>query len=83
MEYLAGKVLRNSEAMFELEHLYEDYVVRQAEVQSILDFVDANPDVFEISEDEAIMDDVGRALEDITNKIVNEEIIENVRRFIN
>lgn len=83
MEYLAGKVLRNSEAMFELEHLYEDYIVRQAEVQSILDFVDANPDVFEISEDEAISDDVGRVLNDITNQIVNEEIIENVRRFIN
>lgn len=83
MEYLAGKVLRNSEAMFELEHLYEDYIVRQSEVQALLDFVDANPDVFEISEDEAIMDDVGRALEDITNQIVNEEIIENVRRHIN
>lgn len=83
MEYLAGKVLRNNEAMFELEGLYEDYIVRQTEVQSILDFVDANPDVFEISEDEAIMDDVGKVLEDITNKIINEEIIDNVRSFIN
>ena len=83
MEYLAGKVLRNNEAMFELEGLYEDYIVRQTEVQAILDFVDANPDVFEISEDEAIMDDVGKVLEDITNKIINEEIIDNVRSFIN
>lgn len=83
MEYLAGKVLRNSEAMFELEHLYEDYVARQVEIQTLLDFVDANPDVFEISEDEAIADDVGRVLNDITNQIVNEDIIENVRQFIN
>ena len=80
---MAGKVLRNNEAMFELEGLYEDYIVRQTEVQAILDFVDANPDVFEISEDEAIMDDVGKVLEDITNKIINEEIIDNVRSFIN
>ena len=71
---MAGKVLRNSEAIFDLEHLYEDYISRQQEIQSILDFVDENPDVFEISEDEAIMDDVGRTLEDITNKIINENL---------
>lgn len=69
MEFLAGKALRNPEAMFELESLYEQWIYRQNEVQALLDLVDANPGVFEISEEEAIEDDCRKVLEDLTNKI--------------
>lgn len=55
--------------MDELNRLYEDWMYRQSEVQALLDLVDANPDVFEITEDDAIQDDCKKALEDITNKI--------------
>lgn len=74
MEWLAGKCLRNTESMNEMEQLYEEWAYRQSEVQSILDMVDANPDIFEISEDEARDDDVRRVLDDITNKIEKETL---------
>lgn len=69
MEWLAGKAIKNSEAMNELNQMYEEWMYRQSEVQALLDLVDANPGVFEISEEEAIEDDVKKVLEDITNKI--------------
>lgn len=69
MEWLAGKVIQNGEAYTKLKDLYYEWQYRQSEIQSLLDLVDANPDVFEISEDEAREDDVKRVLEDITNKI--------------
>lgn len=72
MEWLGGKAIKNSEAMSELNQLYEDWMYRQTEVQALLDLVDSNPDVFEISEEEAITDDCRRVLEDITNKIVKD-----------
>lgn len=69
MEWLAGKAIKNSEAMDELNKMYEDWMYRQNEVQALLDLVDANPDIFEITEEESIEDDVKKVLEDITNKI--------------
>lgn len=55
--------------MAEMEELYANWIYRQTEVQALLDLVDSNPDVFEISEEEAIEDDCKKVLEDITNKI--------------
>lgn len=72
MEWLGGKAIKNGEAMSELNQLYEDWMYRQSEVQALLDLVDANPEVFEISEEEAITDDCRKALEDITNKIIKD-----------
>lgn len=74
MEWLAGKALRNSEAVAELEQMHEEWVYRRTEVQAILDLVDANPEIFEISEDEAREDDVRKVLEEITNKIEKENL---------
>ena len=69
MEWLAGKAIKNSEAMDELNKMYEDWMYRQSEVQALLDLVDANPGLFEITEEEAIQDDCKKVLDDITNKI--------------
>lgn len=79
MEWLGGKLLKNSEVYHELMDLYEEKLVREAQVRELLDFVDANPALFDddiqvISEDEAREDDVRRVLEDITNKIDKENI---------
>lgn len=74
MEWLSGKCLRNGEAMEELEQMYDEWMYRQSEVQSLLDLVDSNPEIFEISEDEARMDDVKKVLDDITNKIEKENL---------
>lgn len=75
MEWLGGKAIKNGEAMSELNQLYEDWMYRQSEVQALLDLVDSNPEVFEISEEEAIEDDVKKVLDDITNQIEKENII--------
>lgn len=75
MEWLGGKAIKNGEAMSELNQLYEDWMYRQSEVQALLDLVDSNPEVFEISEEEAIQDDVKLVLDDITNQIEKENII--------
>lgn len=75
MEWLAGKALKNGEAMNELEQLHEEWVYRQSEVQALMDLVDSNPEIFEISEEEAIQDDVKKVLDDITNQIEKENII--------
>lgn len=69
MEWLAGKAIKNGEAMSELNQLYEDWMYRQSEVQSLLDLVNSNPEIFEITEEEAIADDCKNVLEEITNKI--------------
>lgn len=69
MEWLSGKAIQNPEQYGKLLDLYYEWQYRQTEIQSILDLVEANPDVFEITEDEAIQDDVKRVLDDITNKI--------------
>lgn len=69
MEWLAGKLIKNHDQYSMVADLYEQWKYREQEIQSILDFVDSNPEVFEISEDEAIMDDCQRVLSDITNKI--------------
>ena len=69
MEWLGGKCLKNYEAIDDLENLYEQWLYRESEVQAILDLVDANPDVFEISEEEALMDDCEKVLKDLTNKV--------------
>ena len=72
MEWLGGKAIKNGEAMSNLNSLYEEWMYRQSEVQALLDFVDQNPEVFEITEDEAVEDDCKKVLEDITNKIIKD-----------
>lgn len=72
MEWLAGKALRNKEAITELNQMYEEWIYRQSEVQALLEFVEANPEVFEITEDDAIQDDCKKVLDDITNKIIKD-----------
>jgi len=69
LEWLSGKLVKDNNQYTELVQLYETMKYREDEVQELLRFVDANPDVFEISEDEAIMDDCKKVLDDITNKI--------------
>lgn len=69
LEWLSGKLIKDNDQYTELVQLYETMKYREDEVQELLRFVDANPDVFEISEDEAIMDDCKKVLDDITNKI--------------
>lgn len=79
MEWLGGKLLANMDAYHECMDLYEEKLAREAQVQELLDFVDANPNLFDddvqvISEDEAREDDVRRVLEEITNKISKENL---------
>lgn len=79
MEWLGGKLLRNCEMYHEMMDLYEEKLIRETQVQELLAFVDANPSLFEddiqvITEDEAREDDVRRVLEDITNKIEQENL---------
>lgn len=52
--------------------MYENMKYRENEVQEIIRFVDEHPDVFEISEDEAILDDCNKVLEDLKFKIEND-----------
>jgi protein subunit release factor A len=70
MERLAGKAIKNPNAMVELQDLYTEWKKRQDEIQTILEMVENDPEFFEISEEEAIMDDCQKVLEDITNKIL-------------
>lgn len=74
MEWLAGKAIKDGALMSEMNGLYEQWMYRQSEVQALLDLVDANPEIFEISEEEAILDDCQKVLDDITNKIEKNEI---------
>lgn len=71
MEWLAGKLIKNHEQYSIVADLYEQWKYREQEVNELLRFVDENPDVFEISEEEAILDDCQKILDDITNKIEN------------
>lgn len=76
---MAGKCIKNPENVEELDKLYNEWIYRQTEVQALLDLVDANPGIFnddivEISEEEAIEDDVKKVLQDITNKIEKDYI---------
>lgn len=71
---MAGKCIKNPENVEELDKLYNEWIYRQTEVQALLDLVEANPEIFnddivEISEEEAIQDDVKKVLNDITNQI--------------
>jgi len=69
---LAGKLIKDTEQFIQLANMYENMKYRENEVQEIIRFVDEHPDVFEISEDEAILDDCNKVLEELKFKIEND-----------
>jgi len=84
MEWLSGKALRNTEAMSELNQLYEEWAYRQAEVSSLLAMLEEHPeylgeddDIQEITPEEAAEDDVRKILKEITDKVINRQNDDN------
>ena len=69
---MAGKLIKDTEQFIQLANMYENMKYRENEVQEIIRFVDEHPDVFEISEDEAILDDCNKVLEELKFKIEND-----------
>lgn len=65
-------MIKDTEQFIQLANMYENMKYRENEVQEIIRFVDEHPDVFEISEDEAILDDCNKVLEELKFKIEND-----------
>lgn len=91
MEWLAGKCVNNTEGFNEIQDLHEEMIFRRNEVNELVAFLDANPEIFgDVDDDiipmtpeEVVQEDVCQVLKDITNKVVIQNEMENIQQNLN